>query len=173
MDTILIVIHLMVVVALIAVVLLQRSEGGALGMGGGGGGGFMSARGSANVLTRLTAILAAAFFATSLTLGIMAKNKEGSGSILDRVPVSNESSEKGGEGGILDALPETKVDVQTDQDAAETDANGVPTGDGSQAPASGDDAAKPEAGGSDAGTAEESAPQGSTSETGEPAVPNN
>lgn len=54
MQTVIIVIHLMVVVALVAVVLLQRSEGGALGIGGGGG--FMTARGSANVLTR-TALL--------------------------------------------------------------------------------------------------------------------
>jgi len=56
------------------VVLLQRSEGGGLGIGGGGGagGGFMTARGTANLLTRVTAILAACFFATSLVLAIMA-----------------------------------------------------------------------------------------------------
>jgi preprotein translocase subunit SecG len=53
------------------VVLLQKSEGGGLGMGGGGGG-FLSSRGSANVLTRTTAILAAGFFLTSLALSIIA-----------------------------------------------------------------------------------------------------
>ena len=52
MQTVLIVIHLMIVVALVGVVLLQRSEGGALGMGGGTMGGMMTARGSANLLTR-------------------------------------------------------------------------------------------------------------------------
>ncbi|MCS0497097.1 preprotein translocase subunit SecG [Ancylobacter mangrovi] len=74
MQTVIIVIHLMVVLALIGVVLIQRSEGGGLGIGGGGGGGggFFSARGTANVLTRATAILAALFFITSLSLTILA-----------------------------------------------------------------------------------------------------
>jgi preprotein translocase subunit SecG len=70
MQTVVIVIHLLVVLALIGVVLLQKSEGGALGMGGGGG--FLTSRGSSNVLTRTTAILAGAFFLTSLSLSILA-----------------------------------------------------------------------------------------------------
>jgi preprotein translocase subunit SecG len=74
MQTVLIVVHLMVVLALIGVVLIQRSEGGGLGIGGGGGGGggFFSARGSANVLTRATGILAALFFLTSIGLTVIA-----------------------------------------------------------------------------------------------------
>src|SRR2546421_4027898 len=71
MQTVIIVIHLMVVLAMTGVVLLQRSEGGGLGMGGGSGG-FLTSRGSANVLTRTTATLAAVFFATSLVLSILA-----------------------------------------------------------------------------------------------------
>jgi preprotein translocase subunit SecG len=71
MQTVLIVIHLMIVSAMIGLVLLQKSEGGGLGMGGGGGG-FLTSRGSANVLTRTTAILAGVFFATSLLLSIWA-----------------------------------------------------------------------------------------------------
>ena len=91
----------MVVVALVGVVLLQRSEGGALGIGGGGGGGnFMSARGAANALTRTTAILAAAFFATSIGLGILS-GVEG-GSVLDELPIQNQ---QGTGDGILDQLP--------------------------------------------------------------------
>ena len=74
METIIIVIHLMVVLALVGVVLLQRSEGGGLGIGGGSG--FMTARGAANALTRATAILAVAFFATSLTLSIIARYQD-------------------------------------------------------------------------------------------------
>ena len=64
MTEVLLAIHLMIAAALVAVVLLQRSEGGGLGIGGGGSGGmggFMSARGTANLLTRATAILAACF----------------------------------------------------------------------------------------------------------------
>jgi preprotein translocase subunit SecG len=70
MQTVIIVIHLMVVLAMTGVVLLQRSEGGGLGMGNSGG--FLTSRGSANVLTRTTATLAAVFFATSLVLSILA-----------------------------------------------------------------------------------------------------
>ena len=70
MQTVIIVIHLMVVLAMIGFVLLQRSEGGGLGTGSTGG--FMSSRGTANVLSRTTAILAMAFFATSLLLSALA-----------------------------------------------------------------------------------------------------
>ena len=70
MQTVIIVVHLMVVLAMIGLVLLQRSEGGGLGMGGGGG--FLTSRGSSNVLSRTTAILAGAFFVTSLVLSILA-----------------------------------------------------------------------------------------------------
>ena len=77
MTEVLLSIHLMVATALVVIILLQRSEGGGLGIGGGGGGGggmggFMSARGTANLLTRATAILATCFFTTSLTLAIIA-----------------------------------------------------------------------------------------------------
>ena len=70
MQTVVIVIHLMIVVVLIGTVLLQKSEGGGLGMGGGAG--FMSSRGTANLLTRTTAILAVGFFLTSLALSWIA-----------------------------------------------------------------------------------------------------
>lgn len=107
METVLIVIHLMVVLALVVVVLLQRSEGGALGIGGGGGG-FMSARGAANALTRTTGILAAAFFATSIGLGIYAKLGESPSDVLDRVPVEEQGGSPGS-GNILDAItPESE-----------------------------------------------------------------
>ncbi|QDG77798.1 preprotein translocase subunit SecG [Labrenzia sp. PHM005] len=112
METVVIVIHLMVVLALVLVVLLQRSEGGALGIGGGGGGGVMSSRGTANVLTRATGILAVAFFATSLTLSLIAKNEESPASILDAAPVATDGApavpgadvDGGTGGGILDSL---------------------------------------------------------------------
>ncbi len=77
MQTVVIVIHLMLVLALTGVVLLQKSEGGGLGMGGGAG--FMSSRGTANLLTRTTALLAAGFFVTSLFLSWLAG--------YDRAPV--------------------------------------------------------------------------------------
>lgn len=99
METVLIVIHLMVVLALVGVVLLQRSEGGGLGIGGGSG--FMTARGAANALTRATAILAAAFFVTSLALSIIARYGEKPIDILDRAPASTQDAGKG----VLNQLP--------------------------------------------------------------------
>jgi|SRR5215217_313604 len=82
MANVLIVAYLLIVLALIAVILLQRSEGGALGIGGGGGG-FMTARGSANLLTRTTAILATLFFATAIGLTILSELDRGTSSILE------------------------------------------------------------------------------------------
>src|SRR3981081_720789 len=79
MQTVVIVIHLMIVTVLIGAVLLQKSEGGGLGMGGGAG--FMSSRGTANLLTRTTAILAFGFYLTSLFLSWYAS--------YDRKPTSN------------------------------------------------------------------------------------
>ena len=85
METIALAIHLLLTLALIGVVLMQRSEGGALGMGGGGSGaGLFSARGTANALTRATAILGALFIASSLFLAILAGQDSDGTSIFDR-----------------------------------------------------------------------------------------
>jgi preprotein translocase subunit SecG len=80
--TVLLILHIMIAVALIGVVLLQRSEGGALGIGGGGGG-FMTGRGAASFLTRVTAGLAAGFFATSLFLSLVGARSDGPRSVLE------------------------------------------------------------------------------------------
>jgi len=69
MLTVVIVIHLMLVIALIGVVLLQKSEGGGIVSASSG---FLTNRGTANVLTRTTALLAAGFFITSLALSWLA-----------------------------------------------------------------------------------------------------
>lgn len=86
MATALLVLHLMIATALVGVVLLQRSEGGALGIGGGGAGGFLTGRGTANLLTRTTAALAAAFFATSILLTLVAQHTAPTRSIFDNAP---------------------------------------------------------------------------------------
>lgn len=112
MTTVILVVHLMLALALVAVVLLQRSEGGALGIGGGGGG-FLTGRGTANLLTRTTAILAACFFATSIALTLLANHASNTGSVFDRAPAkaaptSGETYQpkaaEPGRGGILDKL---------------------------------------------------------------------
>jgi preprotein translocase subunit SecG len=91
MMTFLLVVHILLALALIGVILVQRSEGGALGMGGGGGG-FMTARGSANLLTRTTAILATLFIVSSIVLAILAGGPSKPRSILDSAPAPSTSA---------------------------------------------------------------------------------
>ncbi|MGH2340135.1 preprotein translocase subunit SecG [Segnochrobactraceae bacterium EtOH-i3] len=106
-HTVLIVVHLLIVVALVGVVLLQRSEGGGLGIGGGGGG-FFTSRGTANILTRTTAILAGLFFVTTIVLTIMARMQDTPASILgtggagQAIPL--EDATRGSGAGLLDTL---------------------------------------------------------------------
>jgi preprotein translocase subunit SecG len=105
MQTVIIVIHLMVVAAMIGVVLLQKSEGGGLGIGSTGG--FLSSRGTANVLTRTTAILAATFFATSLVLSVLASWDRKPHSIIQNTaspPQQTPAAPPGQGGGVLDTL---------------------------------------------------------------------
>jgi preprotein translocase subunit SecG len=84
MLILLLAVHILVAVALVGVVLLQKSEGGALGMGGGGMSGFMTGRSTANLLTRATAILAAAFMTTSVLLVVMHNRERAPRSILEQ-----------------------------------------------------------------------------------------
>ncbi len=109
MQHVVIVIHLMLVLALIGVVLLQRSEGGGLGIGGGGG--FMTSRGTANVLTRATAVLAGLFFLTSLGLSMLAGMNRAPTSIIQggqKAPVTQTPGQApplgSGSGGLLKQL---------------------------------------------------------------------
>lgn len=121
MATVLLVVHIMIAAALVGVVLLQKSEGGALGIGGGGGGGFLTGRGTANLLTRVTAALAAAFFATSIMLAVMANRTSPAGSAFDAAnpatapaatapaapgaaPATPAPADGQGRGGVLDKL---------------------------------------------------------------------
>jgi preprotein translocase subunit SecG len=106
----LIVIHLMLVLGLIGVVLLQKSEGGGLVSSTSG---FMTGRGTANVLTRTTALLAAGFFLTSLALSWFAGLGRHPASIINTggPPATQEAPAPGappplsqGGGGVLNQL---------------------------------------------------------------------
>src|SRR6266699_340826 len=112
MQTVVIVIHLMIVLVMIGAVLLQKSEGG--------GAGFMSSRGTANLLTRTTAVLAAGFFVTSLLMSWLASLDRKPTSIIGSQPASQ--SQPAGSttpvapptsGGLLDTLK--KADEQQNQ----------------------------------------------------------
>lgn len=91
MQLVLLIVHFLLCAALTGLILIQRSEGGGLGMGGGPGG-LMSGRGAANLLTRTTAGLAAAFFITSIVLNVVVARGGDGGSVLDRVNSPTEIS---------------------------------------------------------------------------------
>tara|TARA_B100001057_G_scaffold495650_1_gene595193 strand:+ start:739 stop:1041 length:303 start_codon:yes stop_codon:yes gene_type:complete len=88
--TTLIIIQLILAIALVLLVLLQGSDNEGLGLGGGTFGGMMSARGSANLLSRLTAITATLFMVMSVVLTITASVGSDK-NVLESLPsVSNE-----------------------------------------------------------------------------------
>jgi preprotein translocase subunit SecG len=68
------VVHILIAAFLVGIILIQKNEGGLGGLGGGGGsggmGGLLAGRTQANLLTRATAFLAAAFFITSIALAV-------------------------------------------------------------------------------------------------------
>ena len=102
---------ILICVAMVAIILLQKSEGGALGMSGGGPGNFMTARGTGDLLTRATQILAAMFFALCLAMTLLSGHNRAA-SIVDRVKI----------GGIVPppAVPQAPTGPATGQGAAPT-----------------------------------------------------
>ena len=91
--TTLIIIQLILAILLVVLVLLQGSDNEGLGLGGGGGlGGLMSARGSANLLSRLTALTATLFMIMSIVLTISA-SVDSDKNILESLPSINSIEE--------------------------------------------------------------------------------
>ena len=88
MTTVVLIIHIIISISIVGLVLMQRSEGGGLGIGGGNN--FMSARGTADLLTRATTILAIAFFCTSILLAMLAGYGKKSSSIIDDVSLESQ-----------------------------------------------------------------------------------
>ena len=101
MITVILTIHIILALSIICAVLLQKSEGGGLGIGGSGGagGGFMTARGTANLLTKITAFLGACFFVTSILLALLSSSNN-TKSIASEVQKSIEKNEP-----IVPAVP--------------------------------------------------------------------
>jgi preprotein translocase subunit SecG len=91
-----IIVHVLIAAAIIGLVLLQHGKGADMGSGFGGGasGSLFGATGSANFLSRTTAVLAAIFFATSLALAYLATQKpHEAGSVVDRAPAQQKKAE--------------------------------------------------------------------------------
>ncbi|MBL1320792.1 MAG: preprotein translocase subunit SecG [Methylophaga sp.] len=95
MDAVIIVVHLVISLALVGLILIQHGKGadaGAAALGGGGGGGASSSvfgsQGSASFLSRSSAILAAAFFMTSLSLAYFSNQTKPIESVTESVTIT-------------------------------------------------------------------------------------
>ncbi len=87
MTTFVLILHIIIAILMVGVILIQKSEGGGLGMGGGSMGGLMTTRGTANLLTRATAVLITLFFTTTIVLAILFKGStKPKASLLDTIP---------------------------------------------------------------------------------------
>ena len=87
LQTLAVVFHILLAVAIIGIVLLQRGKGADAGAGFGAGasGTVFGARGSANFLSRTTAVLATLFFLTSLGLTYLFSQQKAPTSVVDTV----------------------------------------------------------------------------------------
>lgn len=83
MEKLVLVVHLLIAVAIIGAILLQQGKGAEVGASFGGGASqtLFGSGGSWNFFSKLTAVLATLFFATSLTLAVMARNSAGVGGV--------------------------------------------------------------------------------------------
>ena len=122
LETLLLVLHLLTAVAVCGFVLLQHGKGADMGaaFGSGSSGSLFGAAGSANFLSRTTAVLATVFFLSSLGLTWLAASQSGTRQAVER--------------GVMDKLPATKtVDVPSPPAGA---APAGPTVEPAKAPAS-------------------------------------
>ena len=92
MENFILIINIILAILLIGVILLQRSEGGALGLGISQDN-FISSRSAGSFLTKTTAILAALFIITSISLTVISKEEFSSKSVLEKVEEEKDSSE--------------------------------------------------------------------------------
>jgi preprotein translocase subunit SecG len=88
---VILVIHVVIAASVVALVLLQQGKGADVGaaFGSGASSTVFGSRGSGSFLTRLTGILAALFFVTSLSLAYLASQPSRPDSVLDSVPVTS------------------------------------------------------------------------------------
>jgi preprotein translocase subunit SecG len=121
-TNVLIVFHVLVALAIIGLVLLQHGKGADMGSGFGGGasGSLFGATGSANFLSRATAVLAALFFVLSLGLAYVATHRpaEAGGGVIDALkkqPAQAEKPAPAPEQKPAPAQPETPKDKQVPQ----------------------------------------------------------
>ena len=132
MDIILLVLHVVLSLGIITLVLLQKgagaSAGAAFGGGGGGAGSVFGATGSANFLSKTTAVFAVGFFVNSLVLAYLAANREvQTDSVLDALIEQPAALEQSIEVPVADDVPAPEAMAPVDESDAAID--GVPAAD--------------------------------------------
>ena len=127
MTSVLLVIHVLTAVSIIVLVLMQQGKGADMGAAfGGGSQTLFGARGSANFLSRITGLLAAVFFVTSLTLAYLYSQSSQPQSVTDQIagqPVQSQGQNQ-------------DQDQNQDQNQKQDDMPQVPGADEAQEPAS-------------------------------------
>jgi len=123
-QTTVLIVHTLIALGIIALVLLQRGKGAEAGaaFGAGASGTVFGAQGSTNFFSRATAILATAFFATSLSLAYISSQRTGAPeSLLESMPLTETEQQQ-------EAMPADEVPQLPETDIAEpqTDDIGVP-----------------------------------------------
>ena len=92
MEFFILIINIILAILLVIVILLQKSEGGALGLGVSQDN-FMMSRSAGGFLTKATAIIAALFIITSISLTIISNQEVSSSSVLEKVEEKEDTSE--------------------------------------------------------------------------------
>ena len=107
MENLVLVVHLLVALAIIGLILLQQGKGAEMGASFGAGASqtLFGSSGSGNFFSRMTAFLAAVFFATSFTLAILAKQRTGTIDDLDLPPALEEVKPEAAQGADMGDVP--------------------------------------------------------------------
>ena len=120
LESVLLVVHVIIALAICGLVLLQHGKGADMGaaFGSGSSGSLFGAAGSANFLSRSTAILAAVFFLSSVGLTWFASTRGKPGGLMEKAAIEKTvPAPKAGETPVLPAAP--KADTVPPSKAAD------------------------------------------------------
>ena len=109
-NSLLLVFHVITAIIIVVLILLQKGKGADMGsaFGAGASGTMFGSKGSANFLSRSTAVLATIFFITSLTLAYLNKGTvvQNNDSILDTINIIDEDDQNNNSIPVSPQIPE-------------------------------------------------------------------
>ena len=110
-NSLLLVFHVITAIIIVVLILLQKGKGADMGsaFGAGASGTMFGSKGSANFLSRSTAVLATIFFITSLTLAYLNKGTvvQNNDSILDNINIIEEDDQNNDSSPVSPQIPES------------------------------------------------------------------